>query len=373
QFKLSAPDVTFGNKMALNFAFIVPKEEVQKWGDDFGHHPVGTGPFVLKEWTPGQRLVFEKNPDYFKPGTPKLDRVVIRVGVEPSVALLQLEKGEIDMMGDPIPTAELARVLNDPAWKDRITRAPQVSTIYIAINTRVKPFDDVRVRQALNMAIDKERIIKLLGGQGTVANQILPPLMPGYDKDYQGYPYDPEKAKQLLAEAGYPNGFETTMECLDVDPQPKLCESFQQDLAKIGIKLNLKTLEAGTMIADGGTEGKVPLMWSGGLAWIQDYPDPDDFYSPILGCGSAVPGGWNWAWYCNKEVDAKAKQAIGMTDREARLQMYREIYRKLMDDAVWVPVYNGQYIIAHSDRLVGKVNDFAHPEHTIRYENLDKK
>ncbi|MBX6351364.1 MAG: ABC transporter substrate-binding protein [Clostridia bacterium] len=373
RFTLSSPDVTFGNKMALNFAFVVPKEEVEKYGADFGHHPVGTGPFTFVSWTPGQELVFKKNPDYFKPGVPKLDEVHIQVGVEPEVALLRLEKGEIDMMGDPIPTADLARVLSDPAWQDRITKAPQVSTIYIAINTRVKPFTDVRVRQALNMAIDKDRVIKLLGGQGTVANQILPPLMPGYDPDYQGYPYDPAKAKQLLAEAGYPDGFETTMDCLDVDPQPKICQSFQQDLAQIGIKLDIKTLESGTLIADAGTEGKVPLVWSGGLAWIQDYPDPDDFYSPILGCGSAVPGGWNWAWYCNQDLEAKEQKAIGMTDREARLQAYREIFRALMDDAVWVPVYNGEYIIAHGANVVGKPTDFAHPEHTIRYEQLDLK
>ena len=104
----------------------------------------------------------------------------------------------------------------------------------------------------------------------------------------------------MLAEAGFPDGFETSIECIAVDPQPKLCESFQQDLAKIGIKLNINTLAAPNVIDDAGN-GKTPLTWSGGLAWIQDYPDPDDFYGPILGCGSDVPGGWNWSRYCNED------------------------------------------------------------------------
>lgn len=373
EFTLSSPDVTFLNKMALNFAFIVPKEEVERLGENFGHNPVGTGPFIFREWISGQQLVFERNPDYFMEELPHLDKVIIQVGVTPDVALLRLEKGEIDLMGDPIPSADFVRISQDPAWAGRLVKQPQVSTIYIALNTRVPPFDNVKVRQAMNHAINKERIIKLLNGRGTVANQILPPLMPGYDPDYQGYEYNPEKAKQLLAEAGFPDGFETSIECIAVDPQPKLCESFQQDLAQIGVKLEIKTLAASTVIEDGGTEGKAPMIWSGGLAWIQDYPDPDDFYAPILGCGSAVPGGWNWAWYCNEELEKKAIAALGMTDREQRLQVIREIFRTLMDEAVWVPVYNGQYDIAHSEALQGKPTDFAHPEHTIRYERLWKK
>jgi len=372
EFTLAQPDVTFLNKMALNFAFIVPKEEVEKWGDNFGHHPVGTGPFVFKDWVSGQQLTFEKNPGYFMSGLPKLDQVTIQVGVAPEVALLRVEKGELDLMGDPIPAAEYARIKDDPAWKNRLTTQPQVSTIYVAINTQVKPFTDVRVRRALNMAVDKARIVKLMGGRGTVANQILPPLMPGYDKGYQGYSYDPEGAKKLLAEAGYPNGFETTMEAISTDPQPKLAESIQQDLAKIGVKMNLRTLASSTVIDDAGTPKKVPLVWSGGLAWIQDYPDPDDFYGPILGSASAVQGGWNWSWYANPEADRLADQARAMTDKTARMQVIQQLFKKLMDDAVWVPVYNGQYDIAHSEKLQGEPQDFAHPEHTLRYEYLWK-
>ena len=368
QFTLTSPDVTFLNKMALNFAFIVPKEEVEKSGENFGHAPVGTGPFKLKEWVTGQRLVFERNPDYFFEGRPFLDKVTIEVGVEPDVALLRLEKGEIQLMGDPPPGADWARISSDPAWKDRIEVEATVNTTYIAINTTAPPFDNVKVRQALNHAIDKQRIVQLLNGRATVANQILPPLMPGYDGSYSGYEYSVDKAKQFLIEAGFPDGFETSIECISVDPQPKLCESFQQDLAKVGITLTINSLAAPNVIDDAGN-GRTPLVWSGGLAWTQDYPDPDDFYSPILGCDSNVPGGWNWSRYCNEAVHAQSKELLANTDRNARLEAYKPLFKALMDDAVWVPVINGQYTVAHSEKLHGQPT-LTHPEHLFSYETM---
>lgn len=368
EFTLTAPDVTFLNKMALNFAFIVPKEEVAKAGENFGHAPVGTGPYTLQQWTSGQFLTFVRNPNYFMSDRPYLDKITIQVGVAPDVALLRLEKGEIQLMGDPPPGADWARISADPAWKDRLEKQPQVSTIYIAINTTAKPFDQLKVRQALNYAIDKQHILQLLNGRGTVANQILPPLMPGYDKSYTGYDYNPDKAKALLADAGFPNGFETSIECISVDPQPKLCESFQQDLAKIGIKLTINTLAAPNVIDDAGN-GKTPLTWSGGLGWIQDYPDPDDFYGPILGCGSNTPGGWNWSRYCNETIDKQSKDLLAITDREKRLAGYAPFFKALMDEAVWVPVYNGEYDIAHSEKLHGQPT-LTHPEHLFNYEMM---
>lgn len=368
QFTLASPDVTFLNKMALNFAYIVPKEVVEKEGQDFGHAPMGTGPYILKNWASGQSLDFERNPNYFMADRPFLDKITIQVGVAPDVALLRLEKGDIQLMGDPPPGADWARISADPAWANRLEKQPQVSTIYIAINTTAKPFDNVLVRQALNYSIDKQHIIQLLNGRGTVANQVLPPLMPGYDQSYTGYEYNPDKAKELLAQAGLSNGFETSIECISVDPQPKLCESFQADLAKIGIKLDINSLAAPNVIDDAGN-GKPPLTWSGGLGWIQDYPDPDDFYGPILGCGSNTPGGWNWPRYCNQTLDDQSKQLLAMTDRNARLAAYGPFFAKLMEDAPWVPVYNGEYDIAHSELLHGQPT-LTHPEHLFNYEMM---
>jgi ABC-type transport system substrate-binding protein len=372
EFTLAQPDVTFLNVMALNFAFIVPKEEVDKYKDDFGHHPVGTGPFTFDTWASGQKITFKKNPNYFKPELPYLDGVEVQIGATPEVNVLKLEKGELDLLGDTLPPSEFVRLSQDQAWQSRIVHQTWVNTSYIAINTQFKPFDNLKVRQAINMAIDKNQIVKLMNGRAQVAKGILPPLMPGYDANIKGYDYSVDKAKALLAEAGFPNGFKTSITCISVDPEPKVCESFQNDLKKIGVELAINALSNSTVIADASTPDKTPLTWSGQLAWTQDYPDPADFYGPILSCSSAQPGGWNWSWYCNKDLDVQANQALGMLDHDARMKAYQQIYQKLMDDAVWVPVYHLEQYIGHSDALHGDQSDFLHPVHTFVYERFWK-
>ena len=367
-FTLTTPDVTFMNKMALNFAYIVPKEEVEKAGVNFGHKPVGTGPFILKDWVVDQQLVFERNPNYFFEGRPFLDKITIKMGVDPSDALLQLEKGEIQLIGDPPSGADWERIATDPAWKNRIEIEPTVNTTYIAINVTQKPFDNVKVRQALNYAIDKGRIVQLLNGRATAANQILPPLMPGYDKNYTGYEYNPDKARQLLTDAGFPNGFETSIECIAIHPQLELCQSFQQDLARVGIKLANNTSSPANVI-NVAQKGKSLLVWTGGLAWTQDYPDPDDFYTPILSCGKNIDGEWNWSRYCNPALDTKSKELLTVTDRNARMTGYAALFKTLMDVAVMVPVINGNYTIAHSEKLFGQPT-LTHPEHLFLFETM---
>jgi len=166
----------------------------------------------------------------------------------------------------------------------------QLQTGYVTINTQVKPFTDVRVRRAVNMAIDKQRIIRIINNRAVPAVQVLPPLMPGYDKEYKGYVFDVAQAKKLLAEAGYPNGFSTILYANNTDPNPRIAQAIQQDLAAIGVKAELKTLAQSTVIEAGGTKGQAPLLWSGGMAWIADYPDPNDFYWPILSCASLSLG-----------------------------------------------------------------------------------
>ena len=251
-FKLSRPDATFLHVMAINFAHAVPKEEVDKYGADFGKHPVGTGAFKLAEWTLGQRLVLERNPDYWKAGVPKLDRIVFEVGQEPLVALLRLQRGEVDILGDPIPPAKFLEVKNSPEWGDNIVDGGQLHTGYVTMNVNVPPFDKKEVRQAVNHAINKDRIVRIINGRAVPANQPLPPSMPGYAKDYQGYAYDPAKAKELLQAAGVGDGFETVLFATNTDPNPRIAQAIQQDLAAVGIKAELRTLAQANVIAAGG-------------------------------------------------------------------------------------------------------------------------
>ena len=147
QFELNRPDATFLHILAINFSFAVPREEVEKYGEDFGHHPVGTGAFKMEEWLLGQKLTLTRNVDYHKPGTPRLDKVVFEIGQEPTVALMRLQKGEVDILGDGIPPARFVSIMKDPAYKDWVIEGGQLHTGYLTLNVKMKPFDDLKVRQ----------------------------------------------------------------------------------------------------------------------------------------------------------------------------------------------------------------------------------
>jgi len=366
RFKLSRPDATFLHVLAINFSFAVPKEAVEKYGQDFGKNPVGSGAFRMTEWTLGQRVVFERNADYYRAGLPRLDKIVFEVGQEPVVALLRLKRGEVDILGDGIPPANFLEVRNDPANKNKIVEGGQLHTGYVTMNVRMKPFDNVKVRKAVNMAINKDRIIRIVNGRAVPANQPLPPAMPAYDKNYTGYPFDPAKAKALLAEAGFPGGFDTEIFAMNTDPNPRITQAIQQDLAAIGIRAEIRSLAQANVIAAGGESDQAPMIWSGGMAWIADFPDPSNFYGPILGCGGAVKGGWNWSWYCNEELDALAAKADAMTSpakAAERLDLWRSVFVRIMDDAPWAPVFNEQRFTMHTERLGGPNEIFVDPVH----------
>jgi ABC-type transport system substrate-binding protein len=374
QFALSRPDATFLHVIALNFSSVVPKEAVDKAGKDFGKQPVGSGAFMMAEWKLGQQLVFKRNPDYFIKGVPHLDQITFQVGLEPMTAILKLEKGEADVAGDGIPPAKFLEIKNNPKYKDMIVEGGQLHTGYITMNVEMKPLDKVEVRQAINMAIDKNRIVKIINNRAVPANQPLPPSMPGYDKAYSGYSYDPAKAKELLKKAGLEKGFTTELYVFNVDPNPRIAQAIQEDLGKIGIKVKLKNLAQANVIAAGGKPKTAPMIWSGGMAWIADFPDPSNFYGPILGCAGATSGGWNWSWYCNKEIDARAEKADSMSDpakAAERAAMWKTIFTDIMKDAPWVPVFNEQRFTMRSKRLGGSDALYVDPVRIpINYDHI---
>jgi peptide/nickel transport system substrate-binding protein/oligopeptide transport system substrate-binding protein len=372
-FKLSRPDATFLHVLSIDFASVIPKEAVEAAGADFGKKPVGSGAFILKEWVIGQKLVFEKNPDYYLKGTPKLDRITVEIGQEPLVAVLRLQKGEVDVAGDGIPPAKFLEIKNGPDAKDIIVDGEQLQTGYVTLNVGIKPLDDLKVRQALNMAINKERIIRIVNGRATPASQVLPPLMAGYNPAYKGYAYDVAKAKALLAEAGLKDGFSTVLYASSTDPNPRIAQSIQQDLAAIGVKVEIKAIANPNIIAAGGTKGEAPMIWSGGMAWIADFPDASDFYGPILGCSGAVQGGWNWSWYCNEAMDKRAAAADAISDpakKNERIEAWKGIFTDIMADAPWIPIFNERRVVAKSKRMGGADNVYIDPTRVINYDAI---
>jgi ABC-type transport system substrate-binding protein len=244
--------------LALNFSSAVPREAVEKEGADFGKKPVGSGAYKLDEWVAGQRLVFSRNPDYFRE-RPNLDGFKVEIGQEPVVSILRLQKGEVDIAGDGIPPAKYLEMKNAPDAKDTIVDREQFETSYITINTTKKRLDDVRVRKAINMALNKTRIVRLINGRATPASQVLPPPMPGYDTAYKGYSYDVEGAKKLLADAGLKDGFTTTLYAMNTDPNPRIAQAIQQDLAAVGIKAEIKAMAQPEVIAAGGNKEQSEL------------------------------------------------------------------------------------------------------------------
>ena len=166
------------------------------------------------------------------------------------------------------------------------------------------------------------------------------------------------------------DGFETDLYVMNTDPNPRIAQAIQQDLAAIGIKANLQSLAQANVIEAGGA-GTAPMIWSGGMAWVADFPDPSNFYGPILGCAGAEAGGWNWAKYCNAELDKAAVAADSLSDpakSAERLGLWSDIYMKVMEDAPWAPVFNDQRFTIKSDRMGGADALFVDPIATVNFD-----
>lgn len=344
--ELVAPDMTFLNVLALPNNWVVPREEVEKWGKEFGMHPVGTGPFILKEFVPGEKAVFVRNPDFFHEGQPYIDETIMYFGVDPSTALLRLEKGELDVLfGDMIPAADFARIVNDPKYESWLFREPSMYTWWLGVNNTKPPLDNLALRQALNMAIDREKIARLTGGKGEPLYAIYPSTAPGYDPNYKPYPYDPEAAKQKLAEAGVSTGL--TLELLiGEDPLAStVAQAIQQDLGQIGIQIEIKQA-SDTVVYDMMVAGETELFLN---SWYMIQPDPADLINNLYMSGA----GSNYDFYSNPKVDELGRQALAEQDRAKRLELYRQIEHILMEDAVHVPLFTGISFYLHNPRIQG--------------------
>ena len=344
EIEIAVPDPLLLHKLALLFAAVVPPERARQLGDDFTTQPLGSGPFVLREWRRGERIVLARNPRYRDPARPYLDGIVEQLGVNPELAWLMFESGELDVSG--IPPADFPALMRDPARAALTIHATGLETMFIGLNCEVPPLDDRRVRQALNYAVNKADVIALRNGRGVEAHGIVPPNMPGYHVELAGYPYDPAKARALLADAGLAGGFATEIWTRGTDEELKIVQKIQQDLSTVGVRLAIKSVAWASFLDAIRQPKTVPVF---DLGWSADFPDPSNFLDVLFHSGGAN----NHAFYANPAVDRLLDVARSARDPAARFALDAEAERAIVADAPLVFLYHPITYVMHDPRVHG--------------------
>ena len=237
--ELKEPQFTFRYVLAMTFACPVPREVVEQYGANFSSHLVGSGPYRLAEWRRGISIRIDRNP-YYQGSDGFVDGLDIMLGMDDTTMTMMLQRGEIYQVPLVSP-AQAARFKRDPHLRSWLTLVDAAETDYFFMNTEMKPFDDVRVRQAVNYAIDRERLVKLSGGFASVAHGIVPPVIPWRNPGLPRYDFNPEKAQAMLRGAGFPSGFKTELWYSGDQPIfARMAEGIQQDLRQVGIQAELR-------------------------------------------------------------------------------------------------------------------------------------
>jgi peptide/nickel transport system substrate-binding protein len=326
QFVVTLTDVkpTFLLDLSSPAAGIVPKEEVDKAGADFGQKPIGTGPFKLGEWKKDDKIVLERFADYHGEKA-YLDQVVFRIMKEEATRDAEFQAGTLDAM--VIGEALYKRYSADPSKSKGLVEVPELFTRAIHFNTTKAPFDNVKVRQAINHAIDKAAVVdKVLNNKAYVATGALQSSSPGYNKDLKGYEFSADKAKALLKEAGFEQGFE--MEVLVTSVTAKWMEAMTTYLQPLGIKVKITQLEGSTLLgrARKGDYQAVIFSTGGDL-------DPISFLGRFHSKNHGAPG--NVTLYTNKQVDQLLDEAAKTIEDAKRIELARKAEEIVVKEAPW--------------------------------------
>jgi dipeptide transport system substrate-binding protein len=344
---LNRPEAPFLSDLAMAYAAIQSKEYADAMlkagtAEKVDQEPIGTGPFYLLQYQKDAIIRYRAFPDYWA-GKAKLDDLVFAITPDASVRWAKLQKGECHVMPYPNP-ADLDAMRKDA--NIQVLEQPGLNIGYLAYNVTKKPLDDVRVRKAVNMAIDKKAIIDAVYlSTGIAAKNPIPPTMWSYNDDIKDDPFDPAAARKLLAEAGYPNGFATDLWAMPVqrpyNPNARrIAELMQADLAKVGITAEIKSFEWGEYRkrAQNGEHMMAQLGWTG------DNGDPDNFLATLLGCESAKTNGSNIAKFCYQPFEELVVKAKQITDQGARAELYLMAQVIFKEQAPW-------FTIAHAVQL----------------------
>lgn len=362
-FTLSRPQAPFLKNLAMSPFGIGSPTAFEAAGDKFGDNPVGTGPFKFTEWKRNDSITIEKFEDYWQEGFPKLDKVIFRSIPDNSARLNELMAGNIDL-ADGINPSDGKTVEGDSTLQ--LIERPSMNIGYLGLTNTRAPFDNKLVRQAVNYAIDKQAIVDaFFEGRAEVAANPMPPSISGYNDAISPYPYDPEKAKSLLAEAGY-DGKEIELWAMPV-PRPympdgaKVAEVIQKNLEDVGIPSKIVTFEWATYL-EKAKNGEADAFM---LGWTGDNGDADNFIYTLLDKDNI--GSNNYAYYTNEEVHSLLIQAQSETDENVRNELYKKAQEIIHDDAPWVP-------LAHSTPLLAAkagVNGFLpHPTGSDKLHNV---
>src|SRR5690625_159398 len=331
EFKLTDEVGGFITYLTVPFFGIASPTAIEEYGDDFYENPVGTGPFKYKSWARNDEIILEKNEDYHEEGKPKLDQLIIKTIPDNSARLTSLLAGDIDMM-DGLNPDESVTVDSTDGYE--FIPRPSFNFSYMAFNMEKEPFDDVKVRKAIDMAVNKDVIVEsFFNGLAEVSTNAVPPSLWGHNDDIEPVEFDVEAAKELLAEAGYEDGFETTLFTMDNPreylPEPmKIAEAIQANLSEIGITTEIVTYEWATYLekASQGEHEMGLFGWTGVLA------DPDDFLFPNFSSIEAEKPASNYAFYRNEDFTQLLLDAKTTLDEDERAERYKEAQRIQFED-----------------------------------------
>lgn len=363
-FKLKRPEAPFLANLAMDFASIQSEEYAQfliksgKGLKTLETAPIGTGPFVFKSYQKDSVIRYNAFDKYYE-GKPKIENLIFVIVTDSTVRLQKMKSSECHVMSEPQPQ-DLEQIKSLKNAKLISTEGLNVS--YIAFNTQKKPFNSLKVREAISLAMNQKSYIDLIyKSQGTPAKNPIPPTMWSYNKATSAHIFDVVKAKKILAEAGYPNGFETELWTLPVSRPylpngKKLGELVQADLAKIGIKVKLVTFDWPVYL-EKSKKGEHQMIQFG---WTGDNGDPDNFMNVLLGC-SAVQAGSNYARWCNNDFDNLLQKAKEDSNQGVRTKFYEKAQIIFSKEKPWFPVAHAKLNRVISDKVVGyKIDPFGH-------------
>ncbi|MCS3430648.1 glutathione ABC transporter substrate-binding protein GsiB [Klebsiella sp. BIGb0407] len=366
---LKQPFSAFINVLAHPATAMISPAALQKYGKDIGFHPVGTGQYQLETWNQTDFVKVKKFADYWQPGLPKLDSITWRPVVDNNTRAAMLQTGEAQF-AFPIPY-EQAGILAKNSKIDLVA-SPSIMQRYISMNVTQKPFDNPKVREAINYAINRDALVKVaFAGYATPAEGVVPPAI-AYSVQFKPWPYDPAKAKQLLAEAGYPNGFETTLwSSHNHSTAQKVLQFTQQQLAQVGIKVKLTAMDAGQRAAEvegkGQKESGVRMFYTG---WTASTGEADWALSPLFAATNWPPTLFNTAFYSNPQVDSDLAAALKTTQPEEKARLYKDAQDIIWKEAPWVPLVVEKLVSAHSKNLTGF---YMMPDTGFSFDEADLK